>query len=813
MRSQHRIDTICLAAIAAAAIVGFSSILAGGASRVVGPPDTDMAQQFYPLRLFVHEQVAQGILPLWNPHLFCGLPIHAEGQAGLLYPLGVLGLPLPATLGINLVSLAHWALAGIFLYLYLRAIAISPAAALLGAIVYMFSSAPVARLYAGHYSMMPFLAICPGMMWVWQRYLRQGRVRWLAAAALLYGSAILAAHPQSLFYMSLYVGWLMLWGAAARRGERRRRAIGRLTLFGLALGIGVGIGAAQLLPTLELAARSFRQETTPAFCGVFSLAPESLLTFLAPGFFGDMIATPYWGRNYLWEMWGYVGIVPLALAMAASLRPRGAAQWAHAAAVPVFILLALGRHTPLFQALYEYAPGFDKFRGLSKFLIFCIVSLSVLAAVGFDRLGRSPRSRRARGTRMAGGALLAAFVLVALIALLALSSHPGELDSPWAALIEARRALGEDYTGFFRTRPDAGPAWTQARLAMWATARGQLIRLLAFAAAGLAAVAIWPRLARKPYARWAVLALLVVPDVYLFCRPYVLSTPVDALALPKAIADPVRRAAPARVYSTTVSGSRLMTNGLDAAQGYVGLLPARTNRFFAIASGYPPDADMSTSPPPRAFSHLFLSPNIQFILTHEAETLPEDFATRVASAQGLALYRLRHSAPRARFSRAVQGADTVDRATSLLRASAAAPDAMPMGLRADILEMPPRKHGESWPALQPWAESKTPQETGALREVERRAGRVVYETNLSAPMLLATSDAYDPGWVCELDGEKRLDVYPVNVAFRGAIVPAGRHRVAFVYRLASFRWGVAVSLASLLTLAGLIALARRRASL
>jgi hypothetical protein len=66
--------------------------------------------------------------------------------------------------------------------------------------------------------------------------------------------------------------------------------------------------------------------------------------------------------------------------------------------------------------------------------------------------------------------------------------------------------------------------------------------------------------------------------------------------------------------------------------------------------------------------------------------------------------------------------------------------------------------------------------------------------------LLATTDPYYPGWSAWIDGV-RTPLIRVNYAFRGVVVPPGKHRVEFRYRPMTFRAGVAISILTLLTTA------------
>ncbi len=53
-------------------------------------------------------------------------------------------------------------------------------------------------------------------------------------------------------------------------------------------------------------------------------------------------------------------------------------------------------------------------------------------------------------------------------------------------------------------------------------------------------------------------------------------------------------------------------------------------------------------------------------------------------------------------------------------------------------------------------------------------------------------DSYYPGWRAYLDG-KQVSILRADYAFRAVKVPAGRHRVEFRYRPASFFIGLGIS--------------------
>jgi uncharacterized membrane protein YfhO len=60
-----------------------------------------------------------------------------------------------------------------------------------------------------------------------------------------------------------------------------------------------------------------------------------------------------------------------------------------------------------------------------------------------------------------------------------------------------------------------------------------------------------------------------------------------------------------------------------------------------------------------------------------------------------------------------------------------------------------------------------------------------------------------PGWQTRIDGVAAPTLL-VDTAFRGTVVPAGKHQVEMIYVPRSFYAGVAVSLVSLLVFAFLL---------
>jgi uncharacterized membrane protein YfhO len=102
---------------------------------------------------------------------------------------------------------------------------------------------------------------------------------------------------------------------------------------------------------------------------------------------------------------------------------------------------------------------------------------------------------------------------------------------------------------------------------------------------------------------------------------------------------------------------------------------------------------------------------------------------------------------------------------------------------------------------------------GSARFVSYDNERVVAESRAQRRSLLVLSDVHYPGWKARVDG-RDVPMERVNYLLRGVMVPAGTHRVEFVYEPASWRAGWIISVLAVLAVAVAIAAglrARRRA--
>lgn len=339
--------------------------------------------QFVPWLRLAAEMWRSGHVPLWNPLVGCGAPLAANYQSAVFYPLNALYLLLPAETALGWTVALHLALAGLGLYAWGRAIGLDRFPALIAGLALEGSGFLVARA-----ALFPSIALTfpwtPIWLWRGERLVQRPRLREALWLGLALGLGLLAGHAQTAFY-----GGLLLASYLAVRslGTRCRLAgLRTCSWFLVSLFIGIGLAAIQLLPTAELLLHSQRAGGVDDDVALtYSFWPWRLLTFFAPDFFGNPGRGDYWGYATYWEDAGYVGVLPLLLAVGAVVRRGKRAEeqvWFWATCGMAALVLALGKNTPLFPFLFRYLPPFNLFQSPARWLAVTTVALAALAGIG-----------------------------------------------------------------------------------------------------------------------------------------------------------------------------------------------------------------------------------------------------------------------------------------------------------------------------------------------------------------------------------------------------------------------------------------------
>jgi hypothetical protein len=723
----------------------FFDVLLFNHSQVLSNVRTDLFQQFIPWREFGFGELKKGHLALWNPYIFCGTPFLGGFQSALFYPFNLLFVCLPLIHAINYSIALHVWLAGNFMYLWARYRKLHWLACVFSGALFMFCGAHFLHIYQGHLANLCTMIWIPIILLCIDGWLLSSKPFWCLAGMAAMAFQILAGQPQYVFYTAIAAG---LYAALCLINTQRRL----LAASGLAImWVGAAaLTAVQLLTGFQAAGETLRSTgLSYEFASMFSFPPENLLTFLVPGFFGDMVHQNYWGRCYLWEMSLFVGITGLILAIYAFVRTEPSRRRFAGTMIVILLVLALGRHTPLFSLLYHFIYGFDKFRSISKFGIEASAFLILLAGFGADSLLREPHCAR-RIAWFAGGAAIL-FILSGLF----IKLSAGSLGL-WQQLIHSALATGESYLS-----PSAYADTAFVAQAVSFSSNSCLI-----AAATLLVLTLVFAVVHKSRL-WSYAVIFVgVSEILIFARISRDTFDISTAFLPE-IRPFLENNLGDHRYLYVSNPNAGMTIRAPDLWGYDSVVERRYAEFMTFTQGNDP------------------SQATQYVNFTHVDPLYKMLGCSyafVSNEKGLETTELHEAMPRLNLFqryRVVRDRDDIFRT-----------------MHSSDFEF----QNEVILETEPFPKPSPARTVGEIKTVRSTTDDMNLEVTLSDPALLFISNAYSSGWHAKaLDGsvQQHYDLLPANYALQAIPLQAGHHHLQVYYRPISFVIGKWISLASL----------------
>ena len=751
----------------------------------------DILSLGYMGRDFFAERLSVGDFPLWAPRLLGGVPtLESISAADGVYPTSLLYFVMDSYRAVGWRMVLHVLAGGFFMYGWARSLGLSRAAATIGGLAWLMAPVMVTLVLPGNDGKLMVAALAPLVFWATEAVLRSPSGRTVAAMAGAVAVVSLVTQFQTAYFLFGSAGAyavfraVQMWrstGSAGRPAGARRALLPFGVFLGAAL-LGGGIAAFQVLPAATYVGESSRRtattlDATPeeqiAYSSSWSFHPEEVMSLVVPEFVGnsnadaDWARGTYWGRNAIKFNHEYLGVSVVVLALFGLLgRRRRGLRWFMTGMSGVWLLYALGTHTPVWRIFYEVVPGMSLFRvpAICAFLV--SFGVTTLFAMGVDDLvrevpGREPLFKTRRGQVLIG---FAGLLLV-------------------GTLLQASGALGNLWTTMLYA--DAG----QRQLAALATATPFITRGfgIAFAMAGLAVAGIWAvHHGRIPLKAGLVgLAALVAVDLGRIDRAFIRTLDFHAWAASdenirflQARRDegPPFRVADLRGSEQNVE---LAMHGLDIMVGHHPNDLARYRMLLGL------QASVSRGDNSRHQNVLRIM-NVRYL----AWPLQAAGGPPYEGAQALSTART------SRGVEAVYAYPGLDKAWIAGTATVMDDDAALARILSRDFD-PAREVVLAQPTTVATDPSVTGSVTWQLNDPDHRRLRVT----TTGPALLVISENWFPGWVAEVDGEP-ADVHRANLTLQAVEIPsAGDHTVTLRFTAPTVHSALRLSMvASVITL-------------
>src|SRR3954453_14855820 len=238
----HRHSCLCAIALLHELLaLAYADILLLGRGFYV----SDVGVYHYPMKHVVREAVRSGEFPSGN-RLYCGgAPRAANPAYELFYPPQWLVYVLPFHFGVQLHILLHFAIAMIGMFVLLRRLQLSIAAAAFGGIAFVFCGS-----YLSLSSKLPILfsiSWLPLALWLLMRFVEsRTAARLLPLAPVLAMQGVVGEPAGAMQTWAIIGGWALL--RIVRKSDVVKRTAATL---GIAIGSSLLLAAVQLVPAID----------------------------------------------------------------------------------------------------------------------------------------------------------------------------------------------------------------------------------------------------------------------------------------------------------------------------------------------------------------------------------------------------------------------------------------------------------------------------------------------------------------------------------------------------------------------------------
>ncbi|MBI5554989.1 MAG: YfhO family protein [Elusimicrobia bacterium] len=366
----------------------------------------DTVRYYHPAHFYATEGVTRGIIPLWNPYIFSGVPFLATVQHALFYPFNLLHYLFPFTPGFKFLFIIHYFLAGLGLYLLLRFFSLSPAGALAGTLIFTFNGYMV--------SILNLLTTLSAVVWLafgllfFRRALSGGWL-WLVLLCFTLILEFYSGQPEVMYFSLILLLAYSLYAFYRQQVKPARIALVLLVAGGLALVLLQPV----LLLLKELLGLSVREKGVDySIASYWSLHPLELITTFSRTFSWDFVEAKKWFRQ-TWLRSFYFGFITLFFVWLGCRSP----EYKKLARFFIWLglaglIMALGKYTPVHSFLYKFLPGFNLVRYPVKYIFILNFSLVTLAGFGFESfLSRLKQEESVRRLAVFAGLVLLGYVL------------------------------------------------------------------------------------------------------------------------------------------------------------------------------------------------------------------------------------------------------------------------------------------------------------------------------------------------------------------------------------------------------------------
>ncbi len=349
---------------------------------VKNPLMSDVVSLLYPWRKLAIDLIKSGQLPLWDSTSFLGTTLIGNFQVGILNPFNLLFfLPFDFNKVWGFQVVIQPFIAMISMYIMLRNWKLSKLPSIFGAISFAFSAQIIVWV---EYNAQGFIiAVFPLLIYLIDKYLVAEKIKYLTGISLIFGYIIFVGYPQQMYYFAffgfIYFAFFLL------QKRNLKNLILKSLIFISFVFLGLCLSGVILLPGLESLNLSIKNlDNVAAQNSVLFLPWQNLITAFAPDYFGNPATNNYYGIGHYESLIFYTSILTLPFAAVAA---AGKLKKPHTIICLIFLIsaLTLALKSPVSELIQNMNLLGLRGSVSSRILFMYGFALSALCAIGIER--------------------------------------------------------------------------------------------------------------------------------------------------------------------------------------------------------------------------------------------------------------------------------------------------------------------------------------------------------------------------------------------------------------------------------------------
>lgn len=735
---------------------------------------SDAVSQFWIWRNLAIDLFRSGQSPFWNPYALSGSPLVPIFHSSFFSPFNLFFFLFERLRAMSLIIVFQPLLAALFMYLLLRVLKLSNFSSLFGGVIFGFSGFMLGWLEWGNVG--HTLLWLPFFIWITEKYLLKKSRLYLMLLIASLGISLSAGHPQTFFYCFsvwfLYFIW-RIWAEIKWKS---------LFLVALISGLFCLCFSFLILPAAESFTNSIRPVENYVSQNNYGFFPLfHSITFLAPDFFGNPATGNWWGKGFNYqEQIAYFGLIPLLFALFAFFsRGKKLLFWKIIFLVSVLFAFKY----PFGWLIYFLKVPLLSTASASRILFLNAFSGAILASFGLELVKR--------------GKKVIPFKLILFLWILVSGYGLAVGLAYFLALKEIQTGLysGEALTIFNSL---AG----QMKIGL----RNLVLPSIFLFLISCLALGYGKFKEKKIFVNIFVLAVIFLTAGELFrfgwkYNPFVKrelyfpQTPLTEYLQRNSHYQRVERE-----RGEILPPNMWIPYGLYSASGYDPIYPLSYARLLSLLSGSSQNVSVSRyAEIDRYRSPLFDLLGIKYVLVIKRdergvvskEGKPSykfdlDKFKKVYDSGSVAVLENLKAFPRVFFPKTIIVASNNEEA---------ARETLSNAEKLNGVAVVTGKSGVFLGELPALGKAK-------MRTEIYQSGEIVLLTESETKTFLVMTDTFFPGWKIFIN-DSEGKIYRTDVSFRGVLIPAGKHTIRFIYDPLSFKFGVGISLFSLIVLCSL----------